>query len=248
MVNHSLDCSYTSQNHEVNNNYSSENERHISNSVPIFSASFFPPIQYFARLYAAKKILIEAYENYQKKSYHNRYMIYGANGIIPLSVPVEKGVNAKQLIKDVRIAYCSHWNENHWKTLESTYSSSPYFLYYEDEIRKIFMHKHIFLFDLNIASIVAVEKCLEIKTDIHLTKKYYPAGYYENDFRDLIHPKRDNCDDKNLVEVKYHQVFGHKYGFVPNLSILDLLFNKGPETELVLRAMTNYTNVLCATQ
>jgi hypothetical protein len=101
----------------------------ISDDV-ILTTSFFPPIQYFTHLFAAEHVLIEAYERYQKKTYRNRYLIYGANGIIPLSVPIEKGDNTKQLIKDVRVSYNMSWNENHWKTIESAYNSSPYFLYY----------------------------------------------------------------------------------------------------------------------
>ena len=205
-------------------------------SIPVFSTSFFPPIQYFSYFYSAKKVLIEAFENYQKKSYRNRCMICGANGIITLSVPVEKTNSTKQLIKDVRVAYHENWNENHWKTIISAYKSSPYFLYYEDDIRPIFTKKWNFLLDLNIAAIETVGNCLEVKTEIQLTEKYYPIDYYENDFRELIHPKKDINEDKNFVPFEYRQVFGTKHGFMPNLSILDLLFNKGPETELVLQA------------
>ncbi|MCL2073079.1 MAG: WbqC family protein [Marinilabiliaceae bacterium] len=202
--------------------------------TPIFSTAFFPPVQYFSHLYAAKNVLMEANENYQKKSYRNRCMICGANGTITLSVPVEKSINLKQPVKDVRVVYHSNWNENHWKTIESAYSSSPYFLFYENDIRPIFTKKWNFLLDLNIASIHSITDCLEIECEINLTQNYNPVGYYEKDFRELINHKKDIKKDKEFTPMEYHQVFAQKHGFIPNLSILDLLFNKGPETELIL--------------
>ena len=209
----------------------------------ILSTSFFPPVQYFTHLFAIQNVLIEACEFYQKKTYRNRYLIYGANGIIPLSVPVEKSNNPKQLIKDVRVSYDMAWNETHWKTIESAYNSSPYFLYYEDEIRMIFMKKWNFLFDMNIASINAIENCLEIKTNISLTTTYQPSGFYKEDLREVIQPKIHTDRDKNFIPVEYRQIFALKHGFIPNLSILDLLFNKGPETLLILeRGYVNLFN------
>jgi hypothetical protein len=210
----------------------------------ILTSSFFPPVQYFTHLFAAGHVLIETCENYQKKTYRNRYLIYSANGIIPLSVPIEKADTAKQLIKNIRVSYNTPWNENHWKTIESAYKSSPYFLYYEDEIRAVFMKKWDFLFDMNIASINAVENCLEIKTDIALTTTYHPFGYYKTDLRELIQPKININKDINFIPIEYRQVFGLKHGFIPNLSILDLLFNKGPETLLILQEGYNRREVM----
>ena len=201
----------------------------------VLTSSFFPNIQHFTYLYNAQKVMIECCENYQKKTYRNRYEIYGANGIVPLSVPVEKGNTQKQIIKDVRIAYHTSWNETHWKTIESAYNSSPYFLYYEDEIRAVFMKKWDFLLDMNIASINTILNCFEIKKEIELTSTYNLSGYYENDLRELVQPKYDFKNDSKFIPIEYRQVFGLKYGFIPNLSILDLLFNKGPEGLLVLR-------------
>ena len=208
----------------------------VTNSlIPILTSSFFPTIQYVTYLYSAKSVLIETCEHYQKKTYRNRYEIYGANGIVPLSVPVEKGNTPKQYIKDIRIAYHTSWNETHWKTIESAYNSSPYFLYYEDDISNVFFKKWEFLLDMNIASIHAILNCLEIKVNIELTSTYNPSGYYENDFREIVQPKNDFRADIKFNPIEYRQVFGLKHGFIPNLSILDLLFNKGPETLLVLR-------------
>ena len=202
---------------------------------PVFSSAFFPPVQYFAHLFSYKQVLIETYDNYQKKTYRNRCLVAGANEIITLSVPVEKGNSPKQLMKDVKVAYNTNWNETHWKTIESAYNSSPYFLYYEDDIRPVFTKKYNFLLDLNISSIEAVKNCIDIKTNLKFTENFYPTGYYENDFRELIHPKRDIKDDLFFTSVQYRQVFDSKHGFIPSLSILDLLFNKGPETLLVLK-------------
>jgi len=218
----------------------------INPQYTVLTSSFFPPVQYFTHLFAAKRVLIEVCENYQKKTYRNRYLIYGTNGIIPLSVPVEKGNSAKQNIKDVRVSYIMPWNENHWKTIESAYNSSPYFLYYEDDIREIFIKKWDFLLDMNIASINIIANCLEIKTDLQYTTTYNPPGYYEKDLRELINPKNDVKNDINFIPIEYRQVFGGKYGFISNLSILDLLFNKGPETLLILRDgyNENFSNVV----
>ena len=207
----------------------------MKSPIPILSSSFFPSVQYFAHLFGAGGALIEANDHYQKKTFRNRYMIYAANGVLTLSVPVESGQSSRILMKDVRVAYDTSWNDVHWKSIEAAYNSSPYFLYYEDDIRPIFEKKWKYLFDMNIASIEAVKNCLGIELNLTPTTEYHAPDYYENDLREIINPKNKLSDDKKFTTVEYRQVFGLKYGFAPNLSILDLLFNKGNETLLIFK-------------
>ncbi|MDR2926996.1 MAG: WbqC family protein [Cytophagaceae bacterium] len=203
--------------------------------IPLFSAAIFPPVQLFTHLLASREALFEAYEHYQKKTYRNRYLIGSANGVLPLSVPVEKGDLPKLLMKDVRISYDMQWNEVHWRSIESAYNSSPYYLYYEDEIRAVFDKKWKYLLDMNLASMETIFSCLDIHFNIAKTTEYKPSSFYATDLRILTNPKNNLSDDNSFRIVEYRQVFASKFGFMPNLSILDLLFNKGPETLLVLK-------------
>ena len=206
----------------------------------LLSTAYFAPIRYFSKLAVYPEIYIEQHENFIKQTYRNRTVILGANGPIPLIVPVEKGRGQKILIKDLRIAYDEEWQRNHWRTIFSAYNSSPFFEYYADDIERFFKKKHEFLFDFNQQITETLLEILEIPVSLNLTEDFgqIPENYLN--FREQISPKTHLIDpDPNFVAQPYTQVFSEKFGFVPDLSILDLLFNEGPSAHSLLEGSFN---------
>lgn len=210
-------------------------------NIFLFSA-YFAPIEYYSLLYNCQNIVIEQYENYIKQSYRNRCFILSANGQMALSVPVEASGRRKCLIKDIRIAEHGNWRHLHWNALISAYNSTPYFEYYEDEFRPFFEKKYDFLFDFNEEIRETICRLLEIDTlSVTYTDSYLSdiEGY---DFRNTISPKKERIEDNSFfVPVPYYQVFSFRYGFTENLSIVDLLFNMGNESQIVLKSSIKKT-------
>lgn len=190
----------------------------------LLSTAYFPPAEYFSLIRNAGNILIEREENYIRQTYRNRCKILESKGILVLSVPVMKGNLIKAPIKDVTIDYSKRWQQVHIRAMTSSYSRSPYFQFYFEQIEKILQKNHKSLLDLNDE---LLHKCLEIlkmnKCVTH-TYSFKPANYYDHDFRYRISPKE--ISDYSCRP--YIQVFGQN-GFIPGLSILDLIFNMGPE-------------------
>lgn len=193
----------------------------------VVHSSYFPPISQFS-LMVSNPCTFEVFDNYQKQTYRNRMYIYGANGKQMLSVPVKhtKTGEGHQLFKDVRVDNSFPWQKQHWKTLQTAYRTSPYFEYYEDMIRPVFETGFSFLLDVNIASIEAVLSCLREHIHFSKTTQYESTPQAGIDFRLLTDAKREFAFSFPL----YYQIFSDKHGFLPNLSVLDLLFHKGPET------------------
>ena len=159
----------------------------------------------------------------------------GANGPIPLIVHVEKGRAQKVKIKDLRIAYDEEWQRNHWRTIFSAYNSSPFFEYYADDVEMFFRKKHQFLFDFNQQITETILEILGIPASLNLTEdfEHIPENYLN--FWEQISPKTHLINpDPQFVAQPYTQVFAEKFGFVPDLSILDLLFNEGPSAYSVI--------------
>ncbi len=204
----------------------------MSNKTVIFSAAYFPPTRYISEILSSDKIIIERYENYQKQSYRNRCEILSPNGKQTLSVPVIKKSGNKQLVKDVKIDYKTDWQSLHLKSLKTAYFSSPFFEFYIDAFLPFFEKKYTFLFDLNIEILQTLLNELEIKKEITFSEKY-EFSYPFNDFRNSIHPKIKLNTEYFKPEI-YTQVFFDRFNFVPNLSVLDLLFNEGPAAESFL--------------
>ena len=195
----------------------------------LLSTAYFPNIQYFSKLANNTEIVVEANENYQKKSYRNRCEILAANGILTLSVPVEK-TEDKNKITDVRIDYSENWQKNHLKALEAAYGLSPFYEFYIDDIKAIFETKHEKLFDLNKNILDTVIEIIGIETKIEYSKNFIEIEENSKDFRFSIHPKKKmQKEDNKFIANKYFQTFFDKFDFAPNLSILDLIFNLGPE-------------------
>ena len=205
------------------------------NHAILLSTACFPPVQYFTKLVNYETVYIEQYENFPKQTYRNRYEISGANGVLPLVVPVTKGRDRKINIRDLKISYDVQWQRNHWRTLFSAYNSSPFFEYYCDDIEPFFLKPYKFLFDFNHEVLTAICSLLEIEASLLCTTGFeeVPAGTIN--FREAISPKQHRTIDDLLFDPKpYTQVFSEKSGFLPNLSILDLLFNEGPNSVQVI--------------
>lgn len=205
------------------------------NTCILLSTAYFAPIQYFSKLASFPEIYIEQHENFIKQTYRNRTVILGANGPISLIVPVVKGRQQKINIKDLRIAFDEDWQRNHWRTIFSAYNSSPFFEYYADEIQSFFLKKYKFLFEFNLKITEKLIEILELNTTLKLTDDFENIPESCLNFRERISPKTHRIDeDQSFQTQPYTQVFSEKFGFVPGLSVLDLLFNEGPSAHSIL--------------
>jgi len=202
----------------------------------LLSTAYLPPIQYFTKIIRYERVLIEQHENYSKQSYRNRCMILGANGPLSLSVPVVKSPGGKQPVKDIKIDYATDWQKLHWKAIGSAYGKSAFYLYLHDDLKPFYFHKHTFLFDYNCKLLETLLALIGIRKNIGLTDEFCPDPVIADDFRESIHPKsRKQKNDAAFMPERYYQVFGTKHGFLPNLSIIDLLFNEGSESFIYLK-------------
>jgi hypothetical protein len=192
----------------------------------LLSTAYLPPSEYFSLIAGADKILIEKEENYLKQSYRNRCYILSSHGPQLLSVPVYLGSIHKTPVKDIRIDYSKRWQQVHLRAIKASYGSSPYFQYYYENIETIISKNYDFLLDLNMELTEAVLTMIKIETGLSFTTHFEPAGGLDNDYRYRITPK-----EKSNYKVKeYLQVFSTGDGFIHGLSILDMIFNLGPET------------------
>jgi len=201
----------------------------------ILSTTYLGPIYYYSRFFLPYPVVIEKNENYLKQSYRNRCIIYGANGPLTLVVPVQRGSFHKTAIEELEIDYDTDWQANHWRSIISSYKSAPFFEFYIDDLIPFYQQKFRYLIDYNTSLMKIFLRYLDIKQEFSFTKsfkKQYPLKLL--DFREKIHPKK-SFRDPNFKNLEYTQVFSPKHGFIPNLSILDLVFNLGPDTSEFLR-------------
>jgi hypothetical protein len=205
------------------------------NSV-LLSTAYFAPVQYYSKFLKYDNVYIEQFEHFNKQTYRNRCVIMGGNGPIQLVVPVVKGRGRKILIKDLKISYDIEWQRNHWRTIFSAYNSSPFFEYYKDDIQAFFETKYEFLFDFNLKIHKTVCELLEIQNNTFLTTDFEKVPDETLNLREIISPKISPETDFEFQPQKYTQVFSEKFGFVPNLSILDLIFNEGPNSYSILES------------
>ena len=227
----------------------------------LFSTAYFPPISYFAAMaeemsglidrkdggssceLSPSVVYIEACENYQKQSYRNRCRFYAADGVQALSFPViHEGGTYKHPVKDIKIDYSTPWLQQHKRAIVSAYRTSAYFEYYQDELFEILDSMPERLIDLNMALLRFFIEKTGLKVDLRLTDEYSQDGLVGDvkcdDLREAIHPKRTNTILPDLkLEKPYFQVFAPKHGFKSDLSIMDLLFNEGPDSILYLKKL-----------
>ncbi len=190
-------------------------------------------------------VYIEACENYQKQSYRNRCRFYAADGVQALSFPViHEGGTYKHQVKDIKVDYSTPWLLQHKRAIVSAYRTSAYFEYYQDELFEILDSMPENLLDLNMSLLRFFIEKTGLKVDLRLTEEYTRDAMVDDgqvqceDMRELIHPKRPNTILQDLsLEKPYFQVFAPKYGFKSDLSIMDLLFNEGPDSIMFLKSL-----------
>ena len=183
--------------------------------------TYFPSISHYVAMAKATSITMEMEDNFQKQTNRNRMYIYSANGLQLLNIPVKHLRNSHQMSKDIQLETEFDWQKQHFKSLEAAYRSSPFFEFFEDIIMPIFEKDYKFLMDVNLDTMNLVSKCIGIKTKFLQTEEYQKETGLV-DFRYLAAGKKDQTEI-----TPYTQVFGEKYGFINNLSVLDLLFNEG---------------------
>ena len=201
------------------------------------SSAYLAPVEYYSKLLAYDNIYIEQHDHYIKQTYRNRCTIAGPGGELPLSIPTVKPDTLKCPMKDIRISDHGNWRHLHWNAIESYYNNTPFFEYYKDDFFPFYEKKYEFLIDFNEELCHLVCELIDIQPNIQRTTEYkIDFSSEEKDFREVIHPKKDFKEiDPEFRPVSYYQVFESKLGFLPNLSIIDLLFNMGPESLLVLK-------------
>lgn len=197
------------------------------NPTAILSTAYLAPIQYYSKLMHYPTCIIDNCEHYTKQTYRSRCDIYSPNGLKTLSVPLVKR-NHRQAVKDLKISYDIDWQKLHWRTLESSYRRSPFFEYFEDDLHPFYHDKKFdFLIDLNEALQQEMLSLLKQKSNYTFSTEYIEKYEDSDDYRNIISPK-ENLNSDTLFKPKiYAQVFETRHGYIPNLSIVDLLFNQG---------------------
>ena len=202
--------------------------------VSLLAATYFGPVQWYQKLNQSDRCLIERHDHFIKQTYRNRCVIATTNGLQALTVPIERFEGAHCAMLNIRISDHGSWRHLHWNALQSAYGESPFFEFYADDIRPFFERRWDFLVDFNMEITQKMCELLDIQPHITLTDAYVSAeDVGVTDYRDVIRPKNPLPDDR-FQPRRYYQVYEQKHGFQPNLSILDLLFNEGPEAVLYL--------------
>lgn len=206
----------------------------------LLSTAYFAPVQWYQKLAAYDTAMMERCESFCKQTYRNRAVIATTNGLQTLTVPVERpeGDLHRTSISDIRISNHGNWRHLHWHALMTAYNESPFFEYYADDFRPFFFDREwTFLYDFNMAICNKVCELIDIHPHIVPTDEYVCADRLPADvidFRNAINPKHPQPDGEFSAR-EYYQVYRRKHGFQPNLSILDLLFNMGPESIFYLQ-------------
>lgn len=184
----------------------------------LLSTAYLPPLHYFSELLKNESVFIEKHEHYIKQTYRNRCEILSSNGKLSLSIPLQKNAE-KEIISEKKISYAENWQIKHWRAITSAYKNSAYFEFFEDDFKQFYFEKHELILDYNTELTKLILKILRQKKEIQFTK------HYEKEFKGIDLRETSNIKQETL-NIKYYQVFGDKFGFTPNLSIIDLLFNK----------------------
>lgn len=197
------------------------------NSNLVLPSSYLPPIPHFAAMMGADEVCIEQHDNYQKQTFRNRCVIAGPNGTQTLTIPVEKASGQKTPMCDLRISDHGNWRHLHWNALESSYGKSPFFEYYADDLCPFYTERRwTYLVDFNTQLTLKLLELLDIDIRPTLSDRFMAAD---------LHRWAEPSALNDLPSHPYYQVFAQRHGFIPHLSIVDLLFNMGPEAVLSLR-------------
>ena len=194
--------------------------------LPLF---YLPPISWFSVfLQQDAEVTLEQFENFPKQTYRNRTVIYGANGRLALIIPILH--NGKKTISDIEVSQRENWQKLHWKSIKNAYQSSPYFEFYEDQLQQIFNFETQSLFQFNLNALQIIQKILKTEKAYSLNEEFTKTPA-EVDFRNQFSAKKES----EFEMEEYYQTFSDKLGFEKDLSILDLICNKGPESLTYLR-------------
>ena len=188
--------------------------------IPLLSTAYLPPISYVNECVSSGKIILEQHEHYVKQTYRNRANIYGANGMLPLIIPVQHEKLFEIPVKDVKISYSSQWQKIHWRSITSAYRNSPYFEFFEDEFAPFYAQKFETLFEFNLELMKRIFSLMKIKVEIFFTSAYEKDIESVKDLRNYFSP------EKRDPQETYRQVFAERTGFISDLSIADKLFNQ----------------------
>jgi hypothetical protein len=203
-------------------------------TTSLLSSAYCAPIQWFQKLNRYDAVVIEQHDNFLKQTFRNRCVIATANGTQTLTIPVEKSDGDKCLMRDIRISDHGNWRRLHWNALATAYGDSPFFDYYADDLRPFYEQRFAFLLDFNMQMTAKFCELLDITPNISLSEEYVKdVDSGVDDFREVIRPKHP-MPDADFIPKPYYQVYAQRHGFIPNLSILDLLFNMGNEAVFYL--------------
>lgn len=203
-------------------------------TTSLLSSAYCAPIQWFQKLNRYDAVIIEQHDNFLKQTFRNRCVIATANGTQTLTIPVEKSDGDKCLMRDIRISDHGNWRRLHWNALATAYGDSPFFDYYADDLRPFYEKRFAFLLDFNMQMTAKLCELLDITPNISLSEGYVKdVDSGVDDFREVIRPKHP-MPDADFIPKPYYQVYAQRHGFIPNLSILDLLFNMGNEAVFYL--------------
>lgn len=194
----------------------------------LIELQYLPPISYFQLLLSYERVWLEKGDSFNKSTYRNRCYIAGPHHPLRLTIPIQGGKSHRTYYKDAKISYTEDWQKDHWQSLSSCYRSSPYFEFYEDTFAPFFRERYTYLYELNHALLLTLFDLLELNVSISFTTVYdkeFPEG---DDFRDCLLPGQQTSRQTSFQPLRYHQVFEDRTRFVPDLSIVDLLFNEGP--------------------
>ncbi len=216
--------------------------------MTIFPVFYLPPIEYFSKFLHSEKVIFEVHEHFEKQTYRNRCSIYGANGKLNLIIPI-KHQGERTPFKEVKISNENHWQTIHWRSLETAYRTSSFFEYYEHILAPFYEKKFTYLIDFNFALMHEIFKIIEFQPlrfsiekttgiqplPVNITESFLKSYSEAEDLRNIF---KTNSHNLNLTKnFEYPQVFSNKHGFITNLSIVDLIFNIGPEAGSFCRTM-----------
>jgi len=199
----------------------------------VLSSHYFPCVAYFKLILKHKSVVLDLGEHFIKQSYRNRCVIYTSNGSLALSIPVIR--KNKTAVKDVFLDTTTDWKKAHWRAISSAYNSSPFFEFYEQDLKNVFFETHKTLVELNMALLNHICNEIGVNPTIQTSNVFVELSNLKVDCRNLLNAKRAFTEAINYP--RYIQIFEEKHGYISNLSILDLLFHEGPETLNYLKAL-----------